>query len=77
MEHMYNLTVLPASTAAILINGWYKAEHLNGYFMVTIIVFSDSDHYYVFQASITLSIKLKYDNCRNSTHCQFAQFAGL
>jgi hypothetical protein len=30
---MYNLTVLPASTAAILINGWCKAKHLNGYFI--------------------------------------------
>jgi hypothetical protein len=33
MEHMYNLTVLPASTAAILISSWCKAEHLNGYFI--------------------------------------------
>jgi hypothetical protein len=30
---MYNQAVLPYSTAAILINGWCKEEHLNGYFM--------------------------------------------
>jgi hypothetical protein len=35
MEHMYNLTVLPASTAAILITGWCKAKHLNGYFIIS------------------------------------------
>jgi hypothetical protein len=33
VEHMYNQALLPASTAAILIPGWCKAEHLNGYFI--------------------------------------------
>jgi hypothetical protein len=37
MEHMYNRAVLPASTAKILINGWCKAEHLNGYFMLVVL----------------------------------------
>jgi hypothetical protein len=36
---MYNLTVLPASTAAILINGWCKAKHLNDYFICTFLVY--------------------------------------
>jgi hypothetical protein len=41
---MYNLTVLPASTAAILINGWCKAEHLNGYFMCVFFILNYGTH---------------------------------
>jgi hypothetical protein len=34
---MYNQALLPASTAAILISSWCKAEQLNGYFMTIVL----------------------------------------
>jgi hypothetical protein len=44
MEHMYNRAVLPASTASPLITGWYKAEHLNGYFMRVFFILNHGTH---------------------------------